>query len=779
MVGVYASAAAILLASLVLGRALLHLLGRRTATWLSGAVGFAALAVASPLLIRLPGRAGTLSVLLAIAVLASIYYLWRGRERRERTAPGVPLAVIGVVAAAVSLPFAFNERDGVLGEGIYTNDQAAQLYWTDWLQHHVGPEPAAVRFGYPTGPQAVAGAAAEVTGASLLDAFNGVLVAIPVLTALAALAALEELPPGRRVLAASLAGLPYLAASFLAQSAFKETAMAMLVLAFAVALGELARGSPRARPHPARAAVVALILLAAAGLFVYSLPGLVWFALAVPIWLALELATGGLRVDLAALRRAARRHRRAIAIVAILLAAVVAFSAAELSGFVSKVGEVQASVGRLSSPVFPGESLGVWPEGDFRIVRGEVSGAYPAVALGLLAAAIGAYAALRRRDWGLIAMGVSTVIVYAGARLFASIYVEAKALAVMSPLVVLVALRALLAPPRPGDRPLPGVLARGRYVLGAVVAAALAASTFLALRSAPLSFDQRGTELESLAGLVQGRPVAFLGVDRFAAYWLRGTLVRSPGGYVPPEVKARRKKVWQQGLAMDLDTLSSRRLDDFDYAITTRAGYQSTAPPNFRAVARTSSYVLWRRSGTTPPLGVIDKDGTPGRVLDCATREGRRLVRRGGTATVLHRPVTGGPRAWSRGSPFDAPGNATQTLRLGPGMWQLSLQYHSQVPLTLAAAGSAEQVELPPSLDGMYLTHQGQGAFWPAGGLRATGRGPVKVTVRAARPSALQRALGVRRQVWLGTLAATRPGSRQVPLRRACGRYVDHYLPAH
>ena len=143
---------------------------------------------------------------------------------------------------------------------------------------------------------------------------------------------------------------------------------------------------------------------------------------------------------------------------------------------------------------------------------------------------------------------------------------------------------------------------------------------------------------------------------------------------------------------------------------------------------------------------------------------------------MLRRPVRGGPGAWSRGFPFDAPGSATQTLKLGPGIWQLSLQYHSQVPLTVAATGSAEEVELPPSLDGMYLTHQGQGAFWHAGEMRAAGSRPVTVTVSAARPSALQRALGVRRQVWLGTLAATRPGSRQVPLRRACGRYVDHYI---
>src|SRR4051812_34569660 len=117
MLGVYASAAAILLASLVLGRALLHLLGRTDATWLAGAVGFAALTVAAPLLIRLPGRAATVAVLAAVALLASLYLMWRSRGTRPRTPPGVPLVVIVIVLAAASLPFVFNERNGPLGEG--------------------------------------------------------------------------------------------------------------------------------------------------------------------------------------------------------------------------------------------------------------------------------------------------------------------------------------------------------------------------------------------------------------------------------------------------------------------------------------------------------------------------------------------------------------------------------------------------------------------------------------------------------------------------------------
>ncbi len=326
----------------------------------------------------------------------------------------------------------------------------------------------------------------------------------------------------------------------------------------------------------------------------------------------------------------------------------------------------------------------------------------------------------------------------------------------------------------PAEADAEGRLGVARLAFGVVVAIALAASSFLALRAAPVGFNQRANELQGLAGLVQGRSVAFLGVDRFAGYWLRGTLMRSPGGYVPADIQARPSKVWQQGLAMDFDTLTPGRLDKFRYVITTRAGYQSTAPPNFKPVVRTASFVLWRRQGPTPDLGIIDVDGTPGAPLDCASPEGRRILDRAKTATVLADPVVNGIHAWSRRSPFDAPATVSQTLELRPGRWALSLQYHSQVPLTVSTGKS--HVELPPSLDGMYLTHQAQGAFWPAGSVRVARRGPVRVRVSASEPTRLQRLLGVRRQVWLGPMAATMPESvAEVPIHRACGRFVDHF----
>ena len=823
MLGVYASAAAILVASLVLGRALLHIVGLSVHTWLGGVVGFAVLTIACPLLIRLPGRGTTVAVLLGLVTIGGMLYLWRedrgGRLLARRTPSSAPPAaeppqmsppgeghpqstwalgtlVALIILVAASLPFAFNERNGVLGEGVYTNDQAAQLFWTDWLQHGIGPEPNAVRFGYPTGPQSVAATVAEATNTSLLDSFNGLLLAIPILTGLTALGVMGALSPPRRVIAASLTALPFLAASFLAQSAFKETAMALLVLAFAVSLRDLAflNRNPDygGGAHPRRALIVVLILLTVASVFVYSIPGLVWFALALPIWLALELLTGGLRVDLEGARTTIRRHRRALIVGGVLVLAVAAFSASQLSGFVSKVGMVQASAGRLSSPVFPGEALGIWPEGDFRIVRGDVSGAYPAVALGLLAAATAAFAAFRRRDWGLVAMGASTVIVYIGARLFASIYVEAKALAVMSPLVAMAILVALFSPnwapdgvrePVAGEGPRDGPPRRGRlpqgsvtvarYVLGGIVAVALAASTFLALRATPVGFDQRGAELEGLSGLIPNQPVVYLGVDRFSGYWLRGTLMKSPGGYVPSEIKARPKKAWDQGLPMDFDTLPPNRLDDFKYAITTRAGYQSTRPPNFKPVARTPSFILWKRTGPTPPYQIIDKHGTPGRVLVCPKGPGHGLASRGGKAVVLDRPIARRYQQWQPSWHFDAPGTATVRMRLPRGRWKLSLSYDSQVPLVVSAGDGS--FTLPPSLDGMYLSEQGQGSFWRAGAVHSKG-GAVQIKVSAEEPSSFQRFVGVRRQVWLGSVAATRGGPQTVALHDSCARYVDHYI---
>ncbi len=774
MIAIYACSLLVVGASLAIGRAILVLLGRTRPAWLSAATGFAALVVAAPLLIRLPGRATTAAILIGLATIAAAAIAIRDR-RRYGDANRWPLGVAAaaIVLAAASLPFLISDHVGVLGSGVYTNDHAAQLYWADWLQHGFGPEPSAVRFGYPIGPQAVTVIAAQITGAGLVSAFNGLLLAIPVLTALTALGGLPKLPAGRRVAVAALVGLPYLAASFLAQSAFKETTMALLVLAFAIALG--ARSDPEDdKAPPWRTVVGILLLLAAASVFTFSAPGLAWFVLAVPIWLALEAIAGRSPVDWNAVRDGLVAHKVTLAVAALILLgiAVVAFTPAR--EFANKIADVQESAGRLSSPVFGGEALGIWPQGDFRIVRGEVSGSLIAVAIGAAAIAYGVLVLVRRRATALLAMLITGAVVYLGTRAFAQIHVQAKALAVISPLVLLVSLRALLEPPRQWLR----------YACGILVLIAAAASTFLALRDAPVGFDQRELGLERLAARAQGEPVAFLGVDRFAGYYLRGTLARAPAGYVPEEIAARPEKTWQQGLAADFDSLDPGQLDKFDYAITTTAAFQSTPPANFTRVATDGDYVLWKRHGDTPRAKVLpDERGDPGAVYDC---DGAPPKRRG-AAVVLAEPVVAGYEKWRTPAPpaakvagqergWQAPGTATVSIDLpAAGDYALSLQYHSQVPLTVSFDGD-QVAQLPASVDGMYLSGAGRGAFWPAGQVSGAAAGEHQVTVEAAKPAGLAGTLDARRLVWLGDLAASPAvAPRTVALAQACGRYVDHY----
>jgi hypothetical protein len=52
---------------------------------------------------------------------------------------------------------------------------------------------------------------------------------------------------------------------------------------------------------------------------------------------------------------------------------------------------------------------------------------------------------------------------------------------------------------------------------------------------------------------------------------------------------------WRQGEAIDFDTVSPAKLDQFDYAVTTAAAYQSTPPENMRPVA--SDRDFWKQAG--------------------------------------------------------------------------------------------------------------------------------------------------------------------------------------
>ena len=803
----YASLVVVCAASLLIGQAIRLLCGQRQPSWIAGPIGLAAILVASGIAIKLPGHGTAVAIALAALVVLSVALLigtaTPGRPRRTlrihasrrarnpaahvlRVRPGttVPaLAAAGIAVAAGSIPFAVNGHVGILGVGLVNDDMANHLLIADWLNTHLGEMPALIHQGYPVGPHSLVAGLVELLGTGPIEAFAGLTLAIPALTALVAFEALDGVRRIPRVLAATLVALPYLAAAYLAQEAFKEPIEALLVLAFALLL-PTATTVRRAIP---------LGVIAAGSVYAYSFPGLFWLAGTAAIWLIVgwvgergvggpEAGTrGGPRRASAAKARtwSGGGHAAALPIVAATLIVLLVLVAPDLSRIVDfthfrafKSATISGGLGNLHHQVSPLEALGIWPASDFRLSASDASGPTAGFYLGALVAAatlaFGLPRWIRRHGPAVPAALATAIVVYIGARLFGTVYTSAKALAIAAPLVALISFGGLLL--RDGGL--------ARRLLAVALAAGIALSSFLVLRQAPVGPRDHADQLAELRPLVQGHDVLFLGRDNFVAYELRGarafTAVRNyyDPNYVKPDL--RLKDVFRK---FDFDSVTPGTLDRFEFVITTRAAYASGPPPAYRPIRQTPDFVLWKRTGSVGPRRTLAEGADPGAVLDCSSNGVRRRVQAGVGTVFSAPPVIGG--RWSPSASVEDGSPVTQTLTMPPGRWEVSISYDATRPLDVTAPGL--DATLPANLD-----YRGSVPYYPVGELRVPRRGPVRFTVSVERPPLAGRLLGTKSEAHLGAIAASPAGpggaipgvaERRVRLSGACGRYLDWYRP--
>jgi hypothetical protein len=318
--------------------------------------------------------------------------------------------------------------------------------------------------------------------------------------------------------------------------------------------------------------------------------------------------------------------------------------------------------------------------------------------------------------------------------------------------------------------------------LGMVVAVAAAASSFLALRDARVGPMTHENELATLRPLVGHHSTLFLGKDDFAQWELHGVnLALGRFLYAPYYEHPRPSKPLGESEQLDFDNFLPAALDKYRYVITGNTPYQSSAPPDFKVVARTPSYLLWKRSGRTPLRYPVDFAGAPGGTLNCKSGFGRlRLGGAGahGTAAVSPRPVVATQNDW-RGQPREAGDSASLSMRVPRGRWDLSMQYVSTTGLTVDAPGL--EASLPPNLDRI-------GPFFSVGTFTVPEPRTVVIHVKARQMNSFAhllgapgatRALNSPGYLPLNRLALTRHRSRPriVPVREACGRYVDWVAP--
>lgn len=528
MIGTYAAVLAVWGGSLAIGQAAIALCGVRRWSWLSPAVGLALLVAICWGTVRLPGGGTTSALVVLVAVIAAVGFLWRRVEGvGEAWRGGAPVALLALVAA--SLPFVVEGHFGILGTG-FNPDMSQHLLASERLSHGVSSQ--LLRDGYPLGPHAIAVALHSGLGVGLVQGFGGLTVAVAILASLTSLAAFGGIGPLRRTAGALLVGLPYLVASYLAQGAFKETIQALIVLAFVLALREASRGEAW-RDMPLR--FVPAAMLAIGSVYVYSFPGLIWLAATGVLLLAAEWMLGA--------RPAAGGTVRAA------LLAVTVF----LVGALPELGRMidfrsfetfepnGPGLGNLFGQISPLEALGIWPSGDFRVAPGD--GAVPAFAfyLGAAFAAVllihGLIRCSRRRETALPVGLLAAAAIYLATRIGGTPYTAAKALEVAAPLATVVILLPLLSevPPRLGASTAGfSRRFRGTALGGLLYLLAAGACSLLALANAPVgptSYSPALTELRPLVAsgstlvLVPRELLDEEHGDRYIAWELRGARV--------------------------------------------------------------------------------------------------------------------------------------------------------------------------------------------------------------------------------------------------------------
>ncbi|HEX3293576.1 MAG TPA: hypothetical protein VHR38_07540 [Solirubrobacterales bacterium] len=807
-------------ASLLLGAAIVAIAGLPRHSAAGPATGISALLVICGLAVKLPGHAVTAAIAVGVALIACFVVFGRTRSRGGTVRIGAIVVVVGTALVA-AIPFAASGRVGILGQGLVNDDMASHLLFTEWVSTHAGPTPDLIKGGYPLGPHAIVAATAKVSGASLIEGFAGLTGAIAVLLGLTAYGALRGVRGWLRVPAAVLAASPYLAAAYLAQGAFKEPLLALTLFGFALALPYLLpewslrtswgipsggeRGTFAGGGAGARAVIPMGVILAGA-IFNYSFPGLAWLLGAAVIWMVvIALRERDRAASWFAGLRLGERLRRArsalllgigIPVVCALpelfrLASFSSFKAFNPSGTGPTVG-----FGNLRQPLNPLEAFGIWPSGEFRITP--ANSTTPEIAFylgGLLALAAFAWGlgrALSRRESALPSALLAATLIYLGALAVGTPYTQAKCLAIAAPLIMVIALRGLLsadaiegeegAVPEGGGaswwppRPLRALAPIAVPLLTVAFAAAAAFSTLLPLRQAAVGPDYHLQEMLQMRPIVDGQNVLFLGRDNFVSWELIGSEVYAPitNHYDVEETHALYRAT-DLNAKFDWDNVPVFVMNKFKWVVTTSAAMQSQAPPGFSPRLRTHDFILWQRDHPVGQRRTLYEPINPGAPLDCGDPGAAKLRNLRGTATAFTvQPVVG--RVWHPSPELTQTKAAQQRLYLTPGRWDISIQYASTQALQVKASGGPLAAPFDNTLR-TNLLFRGPSPFYPVGTLEVKRPGEVVFDVSVDDPPLIGRLLHTESKAYLTGIAATRadPPRQAVPLRQACGRYVDWY----
>jgi hypothetical protein len=425
--------------------------------------------------------------------------------------------------------------------------------------------------GYPTGALLPLGVGARLVGSDPAWVFQPYLAFLAAMLALCLYTLVAPVLASRpwRAFVATLASQSALLYGFALWGGVKEL-YAAAALALVAATVPLVRGDPRSGLLPGSAAA-ATILALSPGALIWLLPPLV-------------ALLAGMRV---------KRRGAAVACATAVVLALPAFAAA--SRFLREDNRSSfrddGELGNLIGPLDPAQLLGVWPTTDFRVDPGDTRTTLVLLGVALALAALGLLFALERRAAALLAYAASCVLGAVAYSLLGSPWLEAKAFAVASPGILLLALVG-------GTK----LLERRRTlaVLAlATIAGGVFASNALAYRDARLAPRAQLVELEQIGRWFAGEGPALMteyqpyGVRHFLRYLdAEGAseLRRRP-------VPLRDGRVLGKGEVADISAFAPEAVLVYRTLVLLRSASSSRPLSAYRLVWSGRFYDVWQQGG--------------------------------------------------------------------------------------------------------------------------------------------------------------------------------------
>jgi hypothetical protein len=258
-----------------------------------------------------------------------------------------------------------------------------------------------------------------------------------------------------------------------------------------------------------------------------------------------------------------------------------------------------ANPGNLRAPLRTEQLFGTWLWASYKLVPTgralELS--YLLIAAAFIAALLGAVHVVRIRAYALAGWLALMLVVWAGLTVYGTTWVDAKALMLTSPVVVLTAWGGLAAILRASAR------WRALAPVAAVLALALAGGAFasdaMQYHSSNLAPTARYDELASLNSRFAGMgPTLFADFDEYAMYELRDLDVGGPDFIYPPV--ALTGVAAGHGAAIDLNRAPPADLRAYPLIVTRRDPAAGRPPAAYSLVWQGTYYEVWRRRAGAP-----------------------------------------------------------------------------------------------------------------------------------------------------------------------------------